>query len=633
MAAFINVRIVAPVIAGIGLAATFGAGVTAQLGSMRIAEEIDALESMAIRPVSYLVSTRIVAGMIAVTPLYSIAVILSFFASRFVTVVLLGQSGGLYDHYFTTFLNPIDLLWSFLQAISMALAILLMHTYFGYFATGGPAGVGVAVGNAVRDLAGRRGIGDVACFTGRLRLQRQLQPVGLGRRADETGYGAPAGGSGDDYCDSGNSRPCRGFVPRQFHPDRAGYRVIAARRPGDESGRQGEDARCTGRAGSPPSRRCRTGKPPSTWRWIPSQLHLIPANVLVDIASTTVFGAKYVQLMPPADPSPQPMHAGQVLDAQTRHGRNQHGLRATHVGAVEDRAREAQRDTRCDRQGAERPRPTSSARRSVDLRRVSRHGGTESVRRCDHDLAVAPDVFNAYADAAPDLVRTVDNATRISQTIVDEQQNLDALLVSAIGLADIGNDVVANQQAAADRCPALLVPTTDLTNQYNPALTCGLARHCAAAGGPPVAGAGAAQLRSRSCWASNGTGTRADLPKVAATGGPQCTDLPNVPFGKRPPFVVTDIGANPWQYGNQGISAEFRRPQAVVVRADRRAAAQHRTDRATGMTGSRYATAIKFACVRGRDGGADRLSLPRLRPVPNRRDQRLFGGVLRRRRA
>jgi phospholipid/cholesterol/gamma-HCH transport system permease protein len=150
LSAFINVRIAAPVIAGIGLAATFGAGVTAQLGAMRINEEIDALEAMAIRPVEYLVSTRIVAGMIAITPLYSIAVVLSFLASEFTTTVLFGQSGGLYSHYFNTFLNPIDLLWSFLQAILMALAVLFIHTYFGFFATGGPSGVGVAVGNAVR---------------------------------------------------------------------------------------------------------------------------------------------------------------------------------------------------------------------------------------------------------------------------------------------------------------------------------------------------------------------------------------------------------------------------------------------------------------------------------------------------
>lgn len=150
LAAFINVRISAPVVAGIGLAATFGAGVTAQLGAMRINEEIDALDAMAIRPVEYLVSTRIVAGMIAITPLYSIAVILSVAASKLTTVGLFGQSAGLYNHYFSTFLNPMDLLWSFLQAILMAVAVLLVHTYFGYFASGGPSGVGVAVGNAVR---------------------------------------------------------------------------------------------------------------------------------------------------------------------------------------------------------------------------------------------------------------------------------------------------------------------------------------------------------------------------------------------------------------------------------------------------------------------------------------------------
>lgn len=150
LAAFINVRISAPVVAGIGLAATFGAGVTAQLGAMRINEEVDALESMGIPPVEYLVSTRLVAGLVAITPLYSIAVILSFLASQFVTVALFGQSAGLYNHYFTTFLNPLDLLWSFMQALLMAITILLIHTYFGYFAHGGPSGVGVAVGNAVR---------------------------------------------------------------------------------------------------------------------------------------------------------------------------------------------------------------------------------------------------------------------------------------------------------------------------------------------------------------------------------------------------------------------------------------------------------------------------------------------------
>ncbi|MFC7447950.1 MlaE family ABC transporter permease [Rhodococcus daqingensis] len=149
-AAFINVRIAAPVIAGIGLAATIGAGSTAQLGAMRVSEEIDALETMAIPSIPYLVSTRVMAGMIAIVPLYALAVVASFIASRFATVVLYGQSPGVYDHYFSTFLIPTDILWSFGQAIVMALAVMLIHTYYGYNASGGPVGVGVAVGNAVR---------------------------------------------------------------------------------------------------------------------------------------------------------------------------------------------------------------------------------------------------------------------------------------------------------------------------------------------------------------------------------------------------------------------------------------------------------------------------------------------------
>ncbi|AWK76521.1 ABC transporter permease [Rhodococcus sp. NM-2] len=148
--AFINVRIIAPVISGIALAATIGAGATAQLGAMRISEEIDALEVMGIKSMSYLVSTRLIGGLISIIPLYSLAVIMSFVATRVTTTVFYGQSSGVYDHYFATFLRPTDLFWSFLQAILMAIVVMLIHCYYGYTASGGPAGVGEAVGRAVR---------------------------------------------------------------------------------------------------------------------------------------------------------------------------------------------------------------------------------------------------------------------------------------------------------------------------------------------------------------------------------------------------------------------------------------------------------------------------------------------------
>lgn len=149
-AAFCNVRIMAPVCAGIALAATIGAGSTAQLGAMRISEEIDALEVAGIRSMSYLVSTRVIAGMIAIVPLYALAVIMSFLAAQVTTVVIYGQSSGVYNHYFFTFLRPADLLWSFMQAVLMAMVVMLIHCYYGYNASGGPAGVGEAVGRAVR---------------------------------------------------------------------------------------------------------------------------------------------------------------------------------------------------------------------------------------------------------------------------------------------------------------------------------------------------------------------------------------------------------------------------------------------------------------------------------------------------
>ena len=100
LGAFLNVRFIAPATAGVALAATIGAGATAQIGAMRINEEIDALEVMGIRAITYLASTRIVAGVVAVIPIYTVAVLMSFLATRFGTTIIYGQSRGVYDHYF-----------------------------------------------------------------------------------------------------------------------------------------------------------------------------------------------------------------------------------------------------------------------------------------------------------------------------------------------------------------------------------------------------------------------------------------------------------------------------------------------------------------------------------------------------
>ena len=150
ISAYFNTREVAPLVSSIALAATVGCGYTARLGAMRISEEIDALEVMGIPSLPFLVTTRMIAAFIAVIPLYVVALCASYLSPRLITTMLYGQSAGTYDHYFLQFLPPVDMLWSFAKLIFLAVSIILIHCYYGYTASGGPAGVGMAVGRAIR---------------------------------------------------------------------------------------------------------------------------------------------------------------------------------------------------------------------------------------------------------------------------------------------------------------------------------------------------------------------------------------------------------------------------------------------------------------------------------------------------
>jgi virulence factor Mce-like protein len=279
----------------------------------------------------------------------------------------------------------------------------------------------------------------------------------------------------------------------------------------------------------------------------PSQMPLIPANVLVDIASTTVFGAKFIELVPPADPSPQPLKAGAVLqNKDVTVEINTVFQQLTSVLSTIDPAKlnEALGGIASAVNG--RGHKIGQALSDLDAFLAKLDPALPAL---SHDLTVLPAVSNAYADAAPDLLATADNSIRVSKTIVDEQQNLDAFLISSIGLADIGNDVVGGNRQALTDVLHLLVPTTDLLNEYHQALWCGLAGSLASLHAPNLpepmikvlvfVGFGAERYR----YPSN-------LPKVAATGGPQCQDLPVVPFDSAPPFVIADVGANPQEFGN-----------------------------------------------------------------------------------
>lgn len=279
----------------------------------------------------------------------------------------------------------------------------------------------------------------------------------------------------------------------------------------------------------------------------PSQLHFIPSNVLVDIASSTVFGAKSVLLVEPDKPSAQRLHSGETLQGQhVMVEINTVFQQLVSVLSHIDPPKLNESLGALAQAFSGRGPQLGQALSDLDSFLAKLEPSLPAFR---HDFSVLPAVANAYADAAPDLVKTAANATRISKTIVDEQHNLDALLISTIGLADIGNDVLsANRQPLTD-VMHLLVPTTDLTNEYNPALTCafgGLVRlsHAAPLSEPSI------NISASLVWGAERYRYPTNLPKVAATGGPRCVGLPSLPFGTSPPQLIADIGADPVGYGN-----------------------------------------------------------------------------------
>lgn len=145
-----NTRELAPLIAALALGAQVGCRFTAQIGSMRIHEEIDALEVMAVSAMRYVVTTRVIACMLAILPLYLIGLIGSYLASEASVVILFGQSPGQYDHYFSTLIQGRDIFFSVIKILLFALLVALIHCWYGMNVGGGPQAVGEATGTAIR---------------------------------------------------------------------------------------------------------------------------------------------------------------------------------------------------------------------------------------------------------------------------------------------------------------------------------------------------------------------------------------------------------------------------------------------------------------------------------------------------
>lgn len=284
----------------------------------------------------------------------------------------------------------------------------------------------------------------------------------------------------------------------------------------------------------------------------PSQMKDIPGNVDVNITSSTVFGAKFVELVAPPDPSPKPLAKGQQLGVQhVTVETNTVFQQLTSVLKAIDPVK--LNETLSALSGALNGRGEKLGQTVTDFNRYLKQINP-SLGNISRDLELAPVALSAYADTAPDLVDIIESTTKVSDTLVDQEQNLDAFLVSAIGLADTGNDVVGtNRQALTDDF-RMLVPTTNVASKYWENLRCGLQGLIAFVHSPPPDRPGVDVSASFTLGVERYHYPE-DLPKVAATSGPSCKDqmLPTVPNNKRPPFLVTDVGANPWKYGNQGV--------------------------------------------------------------------------------
>jgi phospholipid/cholesterol/gamma-HCH transport system permease protein len=150
VSSLVNTRELAPLMASLAFAMQGGCRFTAQLGSMRIAEEIDAMESIAIRPIPYLVTTRLLASVVAIVPLYAACLAIGYLTTQVVVGISSGGSTGSYLHYFSLMLAGKDIIYSLFKAVIFVWVASTIQCYYGYYATGGPEGVGVAAGHGMR---------------------------------------------------------------------------------------------------------------------------------------------------------------------------------------------------------------------------------------------------------------------------------------------------------------------------------------------------------------------------------------------------------------------------------------------------------------------------------------------------
>ncbi|MCB9438856.1 MAG: ABC transporter permease [Mycolicibacterium sp.] len=145
-----STRELVPIMIALAFTTQAGCRFTAQLGAMRISEEIDAMDALAIKPISYLVTTRVLAAAVASIPLFLVCLATAYLSARVVVAMIAGTPPGTYQHYFELFASGHDVILAMVKSVIFISIAAGIQCYYGYFAAGGPEGVGVAAGHAMR---------------------------------------------------------------------------------------------------------------------------------------------------------------------------------------------------------------------------------------------------------------------------------------------------------------------------------------------------------------------------------------------------------------------------------------------------------------------------------------------------
>lgn len=150
ISSLVNTRELAPIACALAFSTQSGCRFTAQLGAMRISEEIDATEVMAIQPIPYMVTTRLMASITAIIPLYIVCLGVSYLSTQVIVSIISGGSMGGYMHYFGLMLAGQEIFYSVVKCVIFVAISAVLQCYYGFYASGGPEGVGVAAGHAMR---------------------------------------------------------------------------------------------------------------------------------------------------------------------------------------------------------------------------------------------------------------------------------------------------------------------------------------------------------------------------------------------------------------------------------------------------------------------------------------------------